>query len=101
MRAGRIRCTHCLYSVRSAVRCYCDPLFCGVCYCFGRRIVLEVFPAFFRRSIMRKNYSFRECTKLGPNRVVVVAKDQHPSTTNAIRESIETANGESIEQKAY
>ena len=41
---------------------------------------------------MRKNYSYRECTKLGPNRLVIVAKDQHPSTTNAIRESIVTAN---------
>ena len=41
---------------------------------------------------MEDSYSYEECSKLGPDRVVIVAKDQQPETTQAIKDSIESAN---------
>jgi|TARA_R110002020_G_scaffold78727_3_gene197802 hypothetical protein len=43
---------------------------------------------------MKDSYSYEECTKLGPNRLVVVARDQEPETTEAIKNSIESARHE-------
>ena len=40
---------------------------------------------------MKDSYSYEECTKLGPDRLVVVAKDTQPDTIQAIRDSIEGA----------
>ena len=40
---------------------------------------------------MKDSYSYEECTKLGPDRLVIVARDQEPETTQAINDSIESA----------
>jgi predicted transcriptional regulator of viral defense system len=39
-----------------------------------------------------RDYGIQDLTMLGPDRLVIVASDQHPTTTRAIRESIEMAD---------
>ena len=43
---------------------------------------------------MKDSYSYEECTKLGPKRLVIIAKDQQPETKQAILDSIKSAQGD-------